>query len=83
MNSLQPDFSDEEIAFTFDSDLPTKPYSEASLDEVIHGKTRRERFNESWSEWGWKFLVATGTIAVTAAGLRYFKKEHPDEVDED
>lgn len=79
----KPNFTEEETAFTFDSDIPTQPYSESSLDEVVGGRTRRERFDESWSKWGWKFLAATGTVAVSYMGVRYFESHFNDDEKKD
>ena len=50
---------------------------------VVGGGRRRERFDESWSKWGWKFLAATGTVAVSYMGVRYFESHFNDDEKKD
>ena len=76
---------DDNIEFIIEPDNALRPFTDEMLDsenaDRKEARTLRERIKESYGL-GW-YVLATGAIAVTAAGLRHFKDEHPDQVDED
>ena len=52
------------------------------LPPVYNGKlTEAETFqyNESYSSKGWKLLVGGAAIAISVAGLKYFRREHGED----
>jgi len=66
-----PVFPDSEIAYTFESDDPTRPFDQDYLNEIVDGEPRFKKYDMSWTKENWKFLAAAGAVAVSIAGVAY------------
>lgn len=79
------DENDDEAGYVIEPDNPTIPTTEYRLKKKLGGKTRLRGLMESYGprnkaekdRGGW--YLAAGAIVVTAVGIEYFRRNHPDE----
>lgn len=76
------DTDESSYPYVMESDTP-EPFSWKRLYEKVGDTSRLKQVTESHGGKGGWILLATGAIAVTAAGRQYFRKNYPEDADFD